>query len=92
MSYEEDIVDKVSPKPKLFYSYIHSKKVDPSIGPLRDQDGLVSDPQSMAEILDSACLHVCVFLSIRLPSLCQILNSSCHDVGLSVESVAKAFK
>ena len=52
MEYERDTVNQLSTAPKLFHSYVRHRRVGrPSLGPLKMQDGtLTDDPRTMANL------------------------------------------
>ena len=90
ISYEEDILNNYSVKPKVFHSYIRGKKVGcPSVGPLDDADNLVSDPKEMAHLLGTALASVFTIPSGLPQSPHQVHDGSFHQIHFTVHDVAR---
>ena len=81
ISYEEDILNNFSAKPKVFHSYIRGKKVGcPSVGPLGNGDNLVSEPKEMTQLLGNAFASVFTIPSGLPQAQHQVHDGSFHQI------------
>lgn len=88
INYEENLIQSRSTRPKLFYSYIRSKKQDrPRVGPLMINDELSDDPNSMANTFVDAFASVFVTESPLNPFRHQLCQGILSDVQFDPKDV-----
>ena len=93
---EKDLAKKAKKNPKMFYAYLKSKTSNRvGVGPLRGEDGLVSDDKEMAGILNAQ--YSSVFTSEDLtnmpePETLYTGDDPLTDVRFEVGEVEKKLK
>ena len=89
ISYERKISDQIGSNPKLFHSYLKHRKVGkPSIGPIKLQDGtLTDDPQLMADCFASSFASVFIADTPDDPVQNQFCESVTDDICITSSQV-----
>ena len=85
MEYEKKITDQIDTNPKLFHSYIRHRRVgQPSLGPLRLDDGrVVDDPGQMAQCFVQKFASVFITDSPTNPSPNQVFHGSLSEITIT---------
>ena len=86
-SYEQSLVGKYKESPKLFHSYIRSRKhLRLSVGPIYVSGTIISDPETMVECFADAFSSV--FSDVTLsPTVNQVCFDKLLDIEFSVSDV-----